>query len=775
MFLILLAHFIVALTALTALKSRPRVSAGLGVGVFVATAAIVLSQGVTEGDPVSQRWQWLGALGLELHLRLDSFAVMMVLIVSVLGAFVLAYSAAYFDPDRVTARFTGYFIAFAGVMSGLVMSADLFTMFVFWELTSVFSFLLIGLNSEKSAARVSALRALLVTGAGGLCLLAGTALFQTETGTTSFVDLARLAPEGTIITVAATLVLIGAFTKSAQFPFHFWLPGAMAAPTPVSAYLHSATMVKAGIVLMARMSPVFTDIDLWRWMVVLAGGATMIVGGVRAMHATDAKLLLAHSTVSQLGFLAILAGVGIPGATYAAVVHIAAHAVFKAALFLSVGVVDHAVGSRDIRVLNGVWRQMPVVSSMAVLSAASMAGVIPLFGFATKEKALAVLLKADDSVGAVGTVALVLVTAGAVLSTAYSVRFVRGVFGTKKDAPETPVHHAPGLLLTVPVVVLSLASLVTGVFAGATGKLFDAVAATLDADAAGKLALWPGVNTALVVSAAVVALGAVIGVRTPLTLASRTDQETGEDRNAFSGESAYHFVIDGILAGSKKITRYSQNGSLQTYVLVTMGMLALVLLAAASSDGMPAFDGLAWADSWFQFTVVVLALVFTVVVTVTKHRFVAALLLGGVGMALAVLFALHGAPDLALTQLLVETIVLVVFLLVLRQLPRVFDVTSKGSRRAVQSTVAAAVGASMALFALLVHEARTAPSVGEEYIADSVPGGGGKNVVNVILVDFRGFDTLGEITVLAVAALGVANLVLMARRRSAMKDMEQPA
>lgn len=766
MLLILLAHFVVAAAALTVLHSRPRISAGLGVVVLLATAASVARRGVVEGGPPAERWEWLGELGLELNLRLDSFAVMMVLIISVLGAFVLAYSASYFDPDRVTARFTGFLIAFAGVMSGLVMSADLFTMFVFWELTSVFSFLLIGLNSEKSAARVSALRALLVTGAGGLCLLAGTALYQVEVGTTSFVELAAKAPTGTIITTAAVLVLIGAFTKSAQFPFHFWLPGAMAAPTPVSAYLHSATMVKAGIVLMARMAPVFADIDLWRWMVVLAGGTTMIVGGVRAMRSTDAKLLLAHSTVSQLGFLAVLAGVGIPGATYAAVVHIAAHAVFKAALFLAVGAVDHAVGTRDIRELNGVGRQMPVLAAMAALSAASMAGIIPLFGFATKEKALAVLLKADETVGVVGNVALALVVVGAVLSTAYSVRFVRGVFGTKKDAPGTPVHHVPGLLLTAPVALLSVASLVAGLLAADTGKLFDAVASTLDAQASGKLALWPGVNTALVVSAVVVLVGVVVGSRVPLTLASRVDQVTGEDRNTFSGESAYHWVIDGILAGAKRITRYSQNGSLQTYVVVTMGMMAAVFMAPVLWGEMPAPRALTVADSWLQFMVILVALVFTVTVTIARHRFVAAVLLGGVGLSLSVLFALHGAPDLALTQLLVETVVLVVFLLVLRQLPRVFDTASSGARRFVHVAVSMAVGISVAAFAVMVNSARTAPSVGEDYISDSVPGGGGKNVVNVILVDFRGFDTLGEITVLAVAALGVANLVVMARRRA---------
>lgn len=768
MFVLLFAHFIVAAVALTVLKSRPRVSAFLGIGVFIATIIAMVQWGRTPegaGDAVRNvSVTWIGDLGLSLSLRLDSFAVMMVLIISVLGALVLAYSVAYFDPDDTTARFTGFFIAFAGVMSGLVMSADLFTMFVFWELTSVLSFLLIGLHSESGQARASALRALLVTGAGGLCLLAGVALFQVELGTTSFQELANMAPTGTVITVAAILVLLGAFTKSAQFPFHFWLPGAMAAPTPVSAYLHSATMVKAGIVLMARMSPIFGDLDIWRWMVVLAGGITMVLGGVRAMYATDAKLLLAHSTVSQLGFLGILAGIGIPGATYAAVVHLAAHAVFKAALFLSVGAVDHAVGSRDIRTLSGVGRQMPLVATLATLSAASMAGVIPLFGFATKEKALAVLLKADDTVGAVGNVALAFVVVGAVLSTAYSVRFVRGVFGTKKDCAPSHVHHAPSFLLVAPVVLLSGASLLAGLFAKQTGHLFDAVATTLSPTASGKLALWPGVNTALVVSVIVVALGAVIGYLFSFAATPRSLPITGD--------KVYLSLLEGILSGSKKITKYTQNGSLQTYVVVTMSVLIATLVYSLATDQWPHFDNVVIADSPLQLGVVVLGIVLTGVVTFTAHRFVAALLLGGVGFAIAVIFALFGAPDLALTQILVETIVLVVFLLVLRQLPSKFERSVKGSVRVAQIGVSVSVGLVVALFALLVGNARQAPSVGEEYIARSAPQGGGNNVVNVILVDFRGVDTLGEITVLAVAAIGVANLVNMARRQRTSKVVE---
>jgi multicomponent Na+:H+ antiporter subunit A len=390
--------------------------------------------------------------------------------------------------------------------------------------------------------------------------------------------------------------------------------------------------------------------------------------------------------------------------------------------------------------------------------------MIPLFGFATKEKALAVLLKADDTVGAVGNVALAFVVVGAVLSTAYSVRFVRGVFGTKKTVATSHVHHAPSFLLVAPVVLLSGASLLAGLFAKQTGHLFDAVATTLSPTATGKLALWPGINTALIVSAIVVALGAVIGYVFPFAATPRSLPITGD--------KVYLSLLEGILSGSKKITKYTQNGSLQTYVVVTMSVLIATLVYSLATDQWPHFDNMVIADSPLQFGVVVLGIVLTAVVTFTAHRFVAALLLGGVGFAIAVIFALFGAPDLALTQILVETIVLVVFLLVLRQLPSKFERSVKGSIRTAHIALSVSVGLVVALFALLVGNARQAPSVGEEYIARSAPQGGGNNVVNVILVDFRGVDTLGEITVLAVAAIGVANLVNMARRQRTSKVVE---
>lgn len=763
MLLLVLLHLLGAAVVLAATRRRPVVGAVIGIAVLAATAVTAAVEGIGTDRPRVDSWEWVPELGLSLSLRLDGFGVVMVLLVALIGIVVLAYSAVYFDLDATYVRFAGLFLAFAGAMTGLVTAADLFTMFVFWELTSVCSFLLIGLNDRSASARSAALQALLVTGAGGLCLLGGVVLLQVAAGTTSFTELAAAPPTGTMVTVAACLALVGAFTKSAQFPFHFWLPGAMAAPTPVSAYLHSATMVKAGIVLMARMAPVFGDLDVWRWMVVVCGGITMVLGGARAMRQTDAKLLLAHSTVSQLGLLTILMGLGIPGATYAGVAHLVAHAVFKAGLFLGVGAIDHATGTRDIRRLSGLARELPVLAVAMTLGAASMAGLIPLLGFVTKEKALVALLDADA--GAASTIALIAVIGGSVLSTAYSVRVIRGLFADDASVTDPEhVHHAPGWLLVAPAVLFAALSLLGGFAAGWVGRLLVAPATALDAAAKSKLVLWPGINTALIISFAVIAVGAVVGWRVPKHVAAV--------RFEVSGERIFQSTFDGLLTGSKRLTVVTQSGSLLAYLVVTMVVVIAVLLTAILSDPGDGLADLVWSDSWVQFAVVVLSIVFAFAVVLTRNRFVAALLMGGVGFACAVLFALHGAPDLALTQILIETLTLVVFLLVLRQMPGLFKGDSVWAPKAVRIVVSVGVGVTVALFAAMVSGARTAPSAGETYAELSLPEAGGKNIVNVILVDFRGWDTMGEITVLAVAALGVTNLVRMARRRA---RKQQPA
>ena len=755
-FLVVIAHFVAGGLALVGLRRRPVIAAVVGSLVLAGTALLVVARGIGTTAPLRATVEWLPLLGFNFVFQLDGFAVVMALLVSVLGLGVLVYSIAYFEHDATFGRFVGLFMAFAGSMTGLVLAADLFTMFIFWELTSVWSFLLIGLNDKSASARQAAVRALLTTGAGGLCMLGGIGLLQVQYGTTSFSELMEIAPRGTVANVAAVLLLLGAFTKSAQVPFHFWLPGAMAAPTPVSAYLHSATMVKAGIVLLARMSPIFADAGIWRWWVVAAGVATMLLGGWRALRESDAKLVLAHSTVSQLGLLTVLFGIGSPSATYAGVAHLVAHAIFKAGLFLGIGVIDHEIGTRDVAHISTARRVVPI--SVLAIGALlfSMAGIIPLFGFTTKEKALVALLDAD--VGAAGTVALWGVVAGSVLSVAYSVRLLHAL--VRSHSPETssaPAGDASQVVrvgLTLPVIIAGVVSLGFGFAAASVGKWLVAPSSSLDVQAVSKLALWPGINDALLISLAVIFVGAVVGWRAPLARASQRKP---------LGERVFDSLYDATLGVSKRITALTQSGSLPVYVGVTLLMVAgAPITALLMGDTQPLQN--VTGGSLLEAVVTLLAVALAVGVAVVPSRFTGALFLGGVGYAIAVIFALRGAPDLAVTQLLVETLTVVVFLLALRAMVRRESVPSRAVPHTLRITVALAVGIAVPLFVLAARTARTQPSAAQEYFARSVAEAGGRNVVNVILVDFRGFDTMGEIVVLAIAALGVANLVRAAEQ-----------
>lgn len=764
LFVAIFAQFAVGGLTLVGLRRRPALAAALGVVVLACSAVLVAARGIGGAETSSYSVRWLPILGFNLNVQLDGFAVVMALLVSVLGAAVLVYSLAYFEHDGTYARFVGLFMAFAGSMFGLVLAEDLFTMFVFWELTSVWSFLLIGLNDKSTSARQAAVRALLTTGAGGLCLLAGVGILQVQYGTTSFSELLAAGPSGNFAHAAAILLLLGAFTKSAQFPFHFWLPGAMAAPTPVSAYLHSATMVKAGIVLLARTSPIFADVGVWRWWVVVAGVVTMVLGGWRALREVDAKLVLAYSTVSQLGLLTVLFGVGNRYATYAGVAHIVAHAIFKVGLFLGVGVIDHEIGTRDVSKIGAARRAMPTTTLAMVLSLLSMAGIIPLLGFATKEKALVALLDLERD--AVGVVALAGVVVGSVLSVAYSIRLLRAVLRSDVAPERSQVaahssvdadHHssvAVRIALSGPVVVAAAVSLAAGLTAATVGSWLVAPSKSLDVNAVSKLALWPGINDALITSAIVIAVGAVIGWRAPLAQSATS---------AATGERVFDGLYDTTMRLAKRITAVTQSGSLPIYVGVTLLVAAGGLVAGLVIDAPRLTGGVSWGSP-LEALVSIVAMVLAVGVAVARPRFAGALFLGGVGYAIAVLFAMRGAPDLATTQLLVETLTIVVFLLALRSMTQKTGTHVGWTPRVLRLGIAVGVGIVVPLFLLAARASRIRPSPAQEYFARSLDEAGGRNVVNVILVDFRGFDTMGEIVVLAVAALGVVNLVRRAAR-----------
>ena len=725
----------------------------------ISLVALAIRTGdVLDGRSPTSGATWVEGLSLAFTFRLDGFAAVMALVVTAIGVIVMIYAWGYFagddSPQRV-ARFAGFFTLFAGAMLGLVVARDVWTLFVFWELTSVLSFLLIGLDDHLAHARIAAQRALMVTGAGGLVMLGGLVCLVHAAGTADLQAVLEAAPTSTTAQVGVLLVLIGAFAKSAQFPLHFWLPGAMAAPTPVSAYLHSATMVKAGVVVIARFAPAFASLGWWRPVLVIVGGATMLSGGVAALRRDDAKQALAFGTVSQLGLLVVLFGVGEPEVTAAGVGLLVAHALFKSALFLTIGAVEHATGSRDLRRLSGVGRALPSLAVAAGLVTASMIGLPPLLGFAAKEAALGALV---DGAGGWITVALIVVVLGSVLTTAYSVRIWWGLFATKPSAAEREtVHHRPSPLLWAPVVVLAGASLVAGFGSGALGRRLTVAASSLDEAAHVHLTLWPGLHVSLLLSVVIVALGG--GVAWALIR-----RDSGSFSSETMGERAYGGAYAGLLEGAKRITLVTQSGSLPVYIAVIVSVVVVVLGVALARGSATEWGHPVVADSVMQGAVAVLSAIMAVSVVMARRRFVSVLLLGGVGQGLTVLFLLYGAPDLALTQFMIETLMIVAFVLVLRHLPRHYSAPPSWAPRAFRIGLSAAVGITFAWFALAAGSVDRPTDVTDAVEQLSLPEAGGKNVVNVVIVDFRGIDTMGEITVFGVAALGVANLVTASRR-----------
>ncbi len=490
--LLIASHLIAGAVTLVAGRRMPQLVVPVAVAPLAVALAVIAARlgEVLDEVTIRDRYRWVDAIGVEWSFRLDGFAALFALLVTGIGVLVLVYAAGYFHGARDvarTVRFAAYFTWFAGAMLGLVTADDVWTLFVFWELTSVLSFLLIGLDDEQSSTRAAAQRALLVTGAGGLVLLGGLVCLVQAAGSARFeVLLAEGVPMTTTAQVGLVLIVIGAFTKSAQVPFHFWLPGAMAAPTPVSAYLHSATMVKAGVILIARFAPVYAELDWWRPTLILVGGLTMLHGGVAALRRDDAKQSLAFGTVSQLGFLVILFGLGEAEVTAAAVAVLTAHAVFKCGLFLTVGAVEHATGSRSLTELSGVARQLPLLAVAAACCTLSMVGVIPLLGFVAKESALDALLAVG---GGWASIALALIIVGSVLTCAYSIRLWFGLFGTRRGVAAAHVGHEPGWSLLGPVVFLAAVSLVGGVAAGPVAERLSVAAEALDHGAHVHLAL----------------------------------------------------------------------------------------------------------------------------------------------------------------------------------------------------------------------------------------------------------------------------------------------
>jgi len=717
---------------------------------------------IFDGEAIRQTIEWIPSMGLDLSFRLDGLSLLFLLLILGIGLLIILYARYYLSDKDSMGQFYAYLILFMSAMVGIVISNNMIQLWMFWELTSISSFLLISFWSHKPDARKGARMALTVTGTGGLALLAGLLLLGNIVGS---YDLDTVLASGDLIRahaaypIALVLVLLGAFTKSAQFPFHFWLPHAMAAPTPVSAYLHSATMVKAGIFLLCRFYPALAGTDLWFMIVSLTGLITLLLGAYIALFKHDLKGLLAYSTISHLGLITLLLGLNSDLAAVAAVFHIINHATFKASLFMAAGIIDHETGSRDMRKLNGLMKYMPHTATLAIVAALSMAGVPLLNGFLSKEMFFAETLD-QSMLGSLSWMIPLLATVGAAFSVAYSLRFIHDVFfnGEPIDLPKTP--HEPPRYMKVPVEILVALCLAVGIFpAYLVGDLLHAAAFSVLANDVPmhSLSIWHGFNIPLFMSFLAMVGGITIYYNRRHLFEFQAQFNEPDAKYIFEG------AVQSLIKFTQRIMATLENGSLQRYVflmlLFTLVMSAYPLFELTQNAGsrpqLP-IDGVAITAA--------LLLIISAIATVIWHRrrFLSLIYLSVVGLIVSLAFAKFSAPDLALTQLSVEIVTIILLLLALYFLPQSTQKESSNRRLSIDLTVSALIGCVIGTicFAMLTTPLN---SISDFFIANSKTGGGGTNVVNVILVDFRGFDTLGEITVLGIAALGIFKLIAKMR------------
>lgn len=728
----------------------------------------------TEGRPTHERWAWIPTIGLDVDLTVNALSGIVALLVTGVGALVLVYCAWYFRPqDPEIWRFSGVLTGFAGAMLGLVLADNVYLLYVFWELTTVLSFLLIGHNPERRANRRAAVTALIVTTFGGLAMLVGLVGLHLLAGTARLSEILADPPaSGAALTASIALVLVGAVSKSALVPFHFWLPGAMAAPTPVSAYLHAAAMVKAGVYLVALLAPAFAETPGWRPVLVGLGITTMILGGLRALRQYDVKLLLAYGTVSQLGFLVAVVGAGTRSAAFAGLALLCAHALFKSALFLVVGIIDRSVGTRDLRDLSGMRAARPALFLITLTASASMAGLPILFGFTAKEAAFAAFVDLGEDLGSPGwgLVALVGIVLGSILTVAYSARFVWGTFADKPGVePCRPRTFSPWF--TAVPGVLAVLSVVTGLAGPFLTPRIESYAEAYPAGAHhAVLTLWHGLTPALGLSVLAIACGVALFVwRRSVAAAQHLIVDHLPTPDA---ERGYQAVMRGIDRLAVEVTGTTQRGSLPVYlgiILVTLVLVPGTALVRAWQT-----PEVRLADNSLQVVAALIIIAAAVFTVRSRRRLRAVLLLGVTGYGTAILFVAHGAPDLALTQALVETFLLVTFVLVLRRLPPFFSDRPFNIARWWRVGVGTATGLAVAGFAFVATNARIHDPISQGWAGPAYEYGGGKNIVNVALVDIRAWDTIGELSVLVVAATGIASLIFLLTDRSGRRPRPGP-
>jgi multicomponent Na+:H+ antiporter subunit A len=722
--------------------------------IFIHLAGFL--ETVAAAQPAAGGYDWVSSLGVRFSWYLDGLSLTFALLISGIGMLIVLYSGGYLKGHPHQGRFLSFMLMFMGAMLGLVVSDSFLMLFVFWELTSITSFLLIGFDHAREPARRAALQALVITGMGGLSLLAGLLVISSVTGVGSLSALlgsGEAVRQSPLYLAALLLVLGGAFTKSAQFPFHFWLPNAMEAPTPVSAYLHSATMVKAGVYLLMRLNPVLGDTAAWETLLPLFGGATLFVGTLLAIRQTDLKLMLAYTTVGSLGLLVMLTGFGSERAVEAAVLYLVAHSMFKGALFMVAGLIDHETGARDIRRLGGFGRAMPITFAAGLLAALSMGGLPLFFGFLAKEEIYAGL--------AVGETWPALLALVAILGNAlmFAVAFMVGLkpfVGTPGDTPKKPQEGS--LLLWIGPLMLAVLGLGAGLFSDAVHAIVSSPMASAVAGAPVEItaSAVPHLGLPLYLSTVTITLGvaaylAQVRLRESV---SRVLAAIG-----WGPDRGFDQAMRGLLRLSFAVTRTIQNGRLDIYLTVTFVAVALTLLipmiAYRELPDMPDIPAL----RLHEWTIVLIAVIGLGAVVYARDRLTAIVSLGIQGFAVALLFLLFGAPDLSFTQFMVETLSVVILALVMTRLRLSTSDHRPAREKALDITVSGACGAAFGLLLLKVTQLPFDDTLTKFYEAHSLAQAHGRNIVNVIIVDFRGLDTLGEIAVVMVAGLAILALI----------------
>ncbi|MCX7712165.1 MAG: putative monovalent cation/H+ antiporter subunit A [Chthoniobacterales bacterium] len=726
-------------------------------------------QRLHDGSPLLETIHWIQSFGVHLQFRLDGLALLFLLLIAGIGTLIVLYAGSYLAGHPHLGRFYAILFLFMGAMLGLVASENLIALFVFWELTSLSSYLLVGFDYRKKEARAAALQALLVTFTGGQALLVAFLILASLTDSFSFTQILEKKiqiQQNPSYIILVLLVLTGAFTKSAQTPFHFWLPGAMAAPTPVSAYLHSATMVTAGVFLLARLTPLLGGTHLWAWSLTSFGLLTMLTGSILAIGQTDLKRLLAYTTVAALGTMTMLLGLGTPLAAKAAIAFLLVHSLYKGALFMVAGAVDHETHTRDVRDLGGLIRHMPITAIASGLAALAMCGVPPVLGFISKE----LIYEAKLEFGQIGWFFAILgVIANALVVAVALIVGIRPFLGFPLHTPKHP-HEAPFPLWFGPL-ILALLGLLFGIVPPLVEQTIikPAVVAVVGDTIKVKLSLWHGFTPMLVLSFVTLLLGfCFFRMREKFRLA----RETLTPLRYYGPESLYSCIINHWLPSIASLqTRILQHGYLRYYVLSIIAAAALAVAAGLSRISLPG-TWFTWRSfEWWEVLLCAAIFLAGFAAILTSGRITSVVLLGIIGYTISLIFALYGAPDLALTQFLVETLTLILLVLVLYRLPKAKSLSSKASRLR-DALLSLAFGFAITLLVLkslyIPHDTKL-----PDFFVQNSPIAQGRNVVNVILVDFRALDTLGEITVLGISAVGVWAVLSFIRKKSSSASASQ--